>query len=112
MTRVTLVTGGTRGIGAAISTALKAAGYYVAATYGGNDEAANKFKEETGIPIYKWDVSDFAACQVGVAQVEADLGQSRCWSTTLASPVTARSTRCRRKTGARWFPPTSIRCST
>ena len=74
MARVALVTGGTRGIGAAISTALKDAGYTVAATYGGNDEAANKFKDETGIAVYKWDVGDFEACKAGIAQVEADLG--------------------------------------
>ena len=74
MARVAIVTGGTRGIGAAISTGLKEAGYQVAATYGGNDEAANKFKEETGIPVYKWDVSDFEACKAGIAKVEADLG--------------------------------------
>jgi acetoacetyl-CoA reductase len=74
MARVALVTGGTRGIGAAISGGLKEAGYTVAATYGGNDEAANKFKDETGIPVYKWDVSDFDACKAGIAQVEADLG--------------------------------------
>ncbi len=58
MARVAVVTGGTRGIGAAISKALKAAGYKVAATYAGNDEAAQKFKAETGINVYKWDVSD------------------------------------------------------
>ena len=63
MARVALVTGGTRGIGAAISVALKDAGYTVAATYGGNDEAANRFKDETGIQVYKWDVSDFGAVQ-------------------------------------------------
>ncbi len=74
MARVALVTGGTRGIGAAISVGLKEAGYKVAANYGGNDEAAEKFKAETGIPVYKWDVSDFEACKAGVAQVEADLG--------------------------------------
>ena len=74
MARVALVTGGTRGIGAAISIALKNAGYSVAATYGGNDEAANKFKDETGIAVYKWDVGDFEACKTGIAQVEADLG--------------------------------------
>ena len=74
MAKVALVTGGTRGIGAAISIALKDAGYDVAATYGGNDEAANKFKGETGIAVYKWDVSDFDACQAGIAQVEQDLG--------------------------------------
>ncbi len=74
MARVALVTGGTRGIGESISKALKDAGYTVAATYGGNDEAAAKFKEETGIAVYKWDVGDFEACEQGVAQVEADLG--------------------------------------
>ncbi len=74
MARVALVTGGTRGIGAAISVALKEAGYTVAASYGGNDEAANRFKDETGISVYKWDVSDFDACAAGVADVEADLG--------------------------------------
>jgi acetoacetyl-CoA reductase len=74
MARVALVTGGTRGIGAAISKALKAAGYGVAATYAGNDVAAEKFKAETGIPVYKWDVSSFEACAEGVSKVEADLG--------------------------------------
>ena len=61
MTRVAVVTGGTRGIGAAISRALKGAGYAVAATYHGNDEAANRFKAETGIAVYKWNVGDFNA---------------------------------------------------
>ena len=74
MARVALVTGGTRGIGEAISKALKDAAYQVAATYGGNDEAAAKFKDATGIAVYKWDVGDFDACQKGIAQVEADLG--------------------------------------
>ena len=74
MARVALVTGGTRGIGAAISKALKAAGYTVAANYGGNDEAAAKFKAETGIPVFKWDVSSFEASTDGVAKVQAELG--------------------------------------
>jgi len=74
MSRIAIVTGGTRGIGAAISKALKAAGYKVAASYAGNDEAAEKFKAETGIAVYKWDVSDFDACAAGVAKVDADLG--------------------------------------
>jgi acetoacetyl-CoA reductase len=74
MARVALVTGGTRGIGEAICKALKAAGYTAAANYGGNDEAAQKFKAETGIPVYKWDVSSFDACAAGVKQVEAELG--------------------------------------
>jgi acetoacetyl-CoA reductase len=74
MARVAVVAGGTRGIGEAISVALKDAGYEVAANYGGNDEAASKFKEKTGISVYKWDVSDFEACQDGIAKVEGDLG--------------------------------------
>src|SRR5262245_64910414 len=74
MARVAVVTGGTRGIGEAISKALKAAGYNVAANYGGNDEAAQKFKGETGIPVYKWDVSSYDACVAGLKQVETDLG--------------------------------------
>src|SRR5580692_3311857 len=74
MARVAVVTGGTRGIGAAISRALKAAGYTVAANYGGNDEAAQKFKAETGISVYKWDVSSFDACAAGVKEVAAELG--------------------------------------
>ena len=74
MARVALVTGGSRGIGAAISKALKAAGHTVAANYAGNDEAANKFKAETGIPVYKWSVADYEACATGIKQVEADLG--------------------------------------
>jgi acetoacetyl-CoA reductase len=74
MPRVAVVTGGTRGIGAAISKALKAAGYKVAANYGGNDAAAQAFKAETGIPVYKWDVSAYEACANGIKQVEADLG--------------------------------------
>jgi acetoacetyl-CoA reductase len=74
MSRVALVTGGTRGIGAAISKALKAAGYKVAANYGGNDEAANKFKADSGIAVFKWDVSSFEACSAGVKKVEAEIG--------------------------------------
>jgi acetoacetyl-CoA reductase len=74
MARVAIVTGGTRGIGEAISIALKDAGYKVAANYAGNDERAKAFSERTGIAVYKWDVADFDACQAGVKQVEADLG--------------------------------------
>ncbi len=74
MSRVALVTGGTRGIGAAISKALKAAGYKVAAIYAGNDEAAKAFHAETGIHVYKWDVSSYDACVAGIARVAADLG--------------------------------------
>jgi acetoacetyl-CoA reductase len=74
MTKVALVTGGTRGIGAAISRALAEAGHKVAASYAGNDEAAAKFKAETGIPVFKWDVGDYDACAAGIAKVEAELG--------------------------------------
>jgi acetoacetyl-CoA reductase len=74
MARVALVTGGSRGIGAAISRALKAAGCKVAASYAGNDEAANAFRSETGIPVFKWDVSNYEACAAGIKSVEADLG--------------------------------------
>ena len=74
MARVALVTGGTRGIGAAIAKALKAGGYKVAANYGGNDEAAQKFKAESGIPVFKWDVSSYEACADGIKKVEAEVG--------------------------------------
>lgn len=72
--RTALVTGGTRGIGAAIAKALQDAGYKVAANYAGNDEAAARFSEETGIKSYKWSVADYDQCAKGVAAVEADLG--------------------------------------
>jgi len=72
--RVALVTGGTRGIGAAISRMLKLRGYQVAANYAGNDVAASAFKEETGIAVYKFDVSDFDAVKTAIAQIEKDLG--------------------------------------
>ncbi len=74
MGKTALVTGGSRGIGAAISKALKAAGYTVAANYAGNDEAAKAFTAETGIATYKWSVADYEACAAGIAKVEADLG--------------------------------------
>jgi len=74
MSRVALVTGGTRGIGAAIAKGLKSAGFNVAANYGGNDDAAQKFKAETGIPVFKWDVSSFEACADGIKKVEAEVG--------------------------------------
>jgi acetoacetyl-CoA reductase len=76
MARVAVVTGGTRGIGRAISAALKDAGYNVAATYAGNEEAAQRFKSETGIPVFKFDVADFGACAEGVKAIEAELGGS------------------------------------
>ncbi|NQV48495.1 MAG: acetoacetyl-CoA reductase [Rhodospirillaceae bacterium] len=74
MSRIALVTGGTRGIGAAICNALNEEGYTVAANYAGNDEAANAFNEETGIPVYKFDVGDFDACAAAITQIEKDLG--------------------------------------
>ena len=74
MARVALVTGGSRGIGEAISKALKEAGYEVAATYAGNDEKAAAFTAETGIKTYKWNVADYESSKEGIAQVEADLG--------------------------------------
>jgi acetoacetyl-CoA reductase len=74
MARIALVTGGSRGIGAAVSKALKAQGCSVAASYAGNDDAANAFKAETGIPVFKWDVSNYQACVDGIKSVEAALG--------------------------------------
>jgi len=74
MARTALVTGGSRGIGAAISIALKDAGYTVAATYAGNDEAAAAFSAETGIKTYKWNVASYDECVAGIALVEADNG--------------------------------------
>lgn len=74
MGRIALVTGGTRGIGAAISVALKAAGYSVAANYAGNDAAAEMFHVKTGIPVFKWSVADYVACAAGLQAVEAALG--------------------------------------
>ena len=74
MARVALVTGGSRGIGEAISKALKAAGYEVAATYAGNDEAAAAFTSETGIKTYKWNVADYDESKAGIEKVEAEIG--------------------------------------
>jgi acetoacetyl-CoA reductase len=74
MARVAVVTGGTRGIGQAISIALRAKGFRVAANYAGNDGAAQKFQAETGIPVYKWDVGDYEACAAGLKRVEAEIG--------------------------------------
>ncbi len=74
MSRVALVTGGTRGIGEAISLALKDAGYQVVATYAGNDDAAKKFSEDTGIPTYKFDVGSFDACQQAIEKIESEVG--------------------------------------
>ncbi|WBU60525.1 acetoacetyl-CoA reductase [Paracoccus albus] len=74
MTKTAIVTGGSRGIGAAISKALKEAGYNVAASYAGNDEAAKTFSDDTGIKTYKWDVADYDACANGIKQIEEELG--------------------------------------
>lgn len=74
MARIALVTGGTRGIGEAVSIGLKEAGFNVAATYGRNDDAAKAFSEKSGIAVFKWDVGDFDACKDGIAKVESDLG--------------------------------------
>jgi acetoacetyl-CoA reductase len=74
MARIALISGGTRGIGAAISTAMKAAGYSVAANFAGNTEKAAEFHAATGIPVFQWDVSDYDACVKGIADVEAQLG--------------------------------------
>src|SRR3984957_15378682 len=74
MARIVLVTGGTRGIGAAISEALLKAGYCVAATYAGNDAAAKAFRTKTGAAVYRWDASDFEACATGIREVEAAVG--------------------------------------
>jgi len=74
MARVAVVTGGTRGIGEAISVGLKEAGYNVAAVYAGNDEKAREFSERTGIAVFKWDVSNYEACKEGLGKVAAELG--------------------------------------
>lgn len=74
MQRVALVTGGTRGIGHAISIALKEAGHKVAANYVGNDEAARKLMSESGIAVFKFDVADFGACEAGMKLIEKELG--------------------------------------
>jgi acetoacetyl-CoA reductase len=74
MARVAIVTGGTRGIGEAISVALRDAGLTVAAIYAGNEQKAAEFTERTGIKAYKWDVSDFDACTEGCRRVEEELG--------------------------------------
>ena len=74
MAHVALVTGGTRGIGAAVARALKEAGYVVAVTYAGNGKAADAFRAETGISVYQWDIGDFDACVQGVKMVEASIG--------------------------------------
>lgn len=74
MSRVAVVTGGSRGLGSAISVALKEAGYKVAATYARSDEKAKKFSDKTGVPVYKWDVADTQQCMDGIATIQQDLG--------------------------------------
>ena len=93
MARVALVTGGSRGIGEAISKALKDAGYEVAATYAGNDEKAAKFTEETGIKTYKWNVADYDAPRPGSTRSKPISARSTWWWPMPASPATRRSTR-------------------
>lgn len=75
MSRLAVVTGGTRGIGAAISILLKKEGYTVAANYAGNDKAAEDFSKKNGIKVFKWDVSDFKACQKNIAKIETEIGK-------------------------------------
>ena len=99
MSKVALVTGGTRGIGAAISGALKAAGYTVAANYAGNDAAAAAFSAETGIKTYKWSVADYEASKAGAAQVEADLGPI---SVVVANAVITRDAPFHKMTPEQW----------
>ncbi len=99
MTRVALVTGGSRGIGEAISKALKAEGYEVAATYAGNDEKAKAFTEATGIKTYKWNVADYDASKAGIAQVEADLGPI---DTVVANAGITRDAMFHRMTPEQW----------
>jgi acetoacetyl-CoA reductase len=99
MARVALVTGGSRGIGEAISKALKAEGYAVAATYAGNDEKAAAFTAETGIKTYKWNVADYDASAAGIAQVEADLGPI---DTVVANAGITRDAMFHRMTPAQW----------
>ena len=99
MARVALVTGGSRGIGEAISKALQAQGYAVAATYAGNDEKAAAFTQATGIKTYKWDVADYDASKAGIAQVEADLGPI---DTVVANAGITRDAMFHRMTPAQW----------
>ena len=93
MARVAVVTGGTRGIGAAVSKALKATGCEVAATYHSNDDAAAKFKAETGVNVYKWNVGKYEDCVAGLARSRRTSGRSTFSSTTPGSPRTGCSTK-------------------
>ena len=113
MARVALVTGGSRGIGAAISTALQAAGYKVAATYAGNDAAAAEFKAATGIAVFKWDVADSEAVQGRVSpQVEAELGPVEILVNNAGITRDAPFHRMSWSSGSRCCRPMSTACST
>ena len=90
MARVAIVTGGTRGIGEAVSLALKEAGISVAANYAGNDERAKAFSDRTGIPAFRWDVGDYDATMAGVRRSKPHSARSTSSSTMPASPATAR----------------------
>ena len=90
MARVAVVTGGTRGIGEAISIALQGMGMKVAANYAGNDDRARAFTERTGIPAYKWNVADFLPVRRALRKSKRTWDRSMCWSTTPASPATQR----------------------
>ena len=95
MARVAIVTGGTRGIGEAISVALRDMGMKVAANYAGNEERAKQFTDRTGIAAYKWDVSDFDACMEGAAKVEAELGPVDVLVNNAGMPVRSVNSRAR-----------------
>ena len=99
MAGVAIVTGGTRGIGEAISLALREAGLTVAANYAGNEERARAFSDRTGVRAFKWDVSDYAACQDGVQQVEAELGEV---SVLVNNAGITRDTTMKRMDHAKW----------
>jgi acetoacetyl-CoA reductase len=100
MSRIAVVTGGTRGIGEAISKALKQDGYTVIATYAGNDDAAAKFKAETGVETRKWDVSDYDACAAGLKAVEADIGPV---DTLVNNAGITRDTMFHKMTAEQWY---------
>jgi acetoacetyl-CoA reductase len=110
MAKVAVVTGGTRGIGAAISKALKAQGYDVAANYAGNDAAAKTFAAETGIATYKWDVGNYEQCADGVKRIEATHGPVAVLVNNAG--ITRDASACRRSSGTASSTRTSIRCST
>ena len=99
MERTALVTGGTRGIGSAISEALNEAGFHVAVAYAGNDIAAANFTQRTGIRAYKWDVGDYDSCIDGIAAVEADLGPI---DTLVNNAGITRDTMLHKMTAAQW----------